>query len=220
MGLAGAFSVGAVGVLLGMDQTELLLVTTVGMAVLQVAGVWLVLRRRSHNFEAMGLVVRGSDGGYLGLGLVLQIALATLAYPFLELVGQEDGTTQVVVDQVAGATSTFLRAAVFLLVGFVGPAVEELVFRGVLLQMAEERFRPNLANLLTATIFSLVHVIGLAPGNVWASVVTLILLLLVGLVLGALTQRTGRLGPAIFTHAGYNLATLFLLYAAPSLLGS
>jgi membrane protease YdiL (CAAX protease family) len=32
-----------------------------------------------------------------------------------------------------------------------------------------------------------------------------------GLVLGLLVQRTGRLGPAIFTHAGFNLVGVLLL---------
>lgn len=219
VGLMGAFMVGGIGIGLGVSQTALLLMSTAGMALAHTFAVWHVLRRRNRSFTEMGLRTQLADGWFLALGMVLQVALALLALPFLELIGPDQSTTQVVVEEAAKVSDLGSRIGVFVLAGFLGPAAEELVFRGALLQLAERRFRPPIANLVTATIFSLVHIFGIEPGNPWASAVTLVLLFMVGLVLGALTQRHNRLGPAIFTHAGFNLASLLLLYAAPQLTG-
>ncbi len=218
-GLAGAFLLGGVGLIAGLDETGLLLLSTLGMAGAQILAVGLVLRQRGHTFGDMGLVTKPSDGAYLGLGLILQIALATLALPFLELVAPDGGPSQVVVEQVSSVTALGARVGVFLLVGLIGPLAEELVFRGTLLQLVSRRFGRVGANVATAGLFSLVHLIGLDTQNLWIAAITLTLLFLLGLVLGALTQRHGRLGPAIFTHAGYNTTTLLLLYAAPQLAG-
>lgn len=216
-GLVGATFLGGIGLAANVGETSLLLLSTIGMAMFQILALYAILRQTGHSFASMGMIAKTSDGLFLGIGLILQLALALLALPFLELMASEDGSTQVVVDQVANVSKMGARVGVFLLVGLVGPMAEELVFRGALLQLASQRFRPQTANVVTAALFSLVHVIGLDINSPWAGVVTLSLLFLLGLVLGALTLKYRRLGPAIFTHAGYNLATLMLLYAAPQL---
>jgi membrane protease YdiL (CAAX protease family) len=53
----------------------------------------------------------------------------------------------------------------------------------------------------------------------WQSaVVVLPPIFLLGLVLGWLTQRSGRLGPAIFLHSGWNLLAAFVLLLPPEFL--
>ena len=217
VGLAGAFFAGGLGLAVGIGETGLLILTTVAMSGVQLLAVWLILRRRASTYESMGLTVVPGDGRFLGLGLLLQILLAVLAFPILESLDSTEQTTQAVVEQVSQATGGGTRIAVIVLVGFLAPLAEEVVFRGVLLQVLQRKMRPAIANVTTAAVFSVVHAIGLLPGSDLAGLVTLGLLFVVGLVLGALTIRHGRLGPAIFTHAGYNLTTLLLVYAAPQL---
>jgi membrane protease YdiL (CAAX protease family) len=61
-------------------------------------------------------------------------------------------------------------------------------------------------------VFSAVHVLGLNVDRLLASaVVVLPPIFLLGLILAWLTVRTGRLGPAIFLHSGWNLLAAIVL---------
>ena len=82
------------------------------------------------------------------------------------------------------------------------PIIEELFFRGLLLRSIQNRFGPASALWGSSLIFAAVHLQALQfPA-----------LLLIGLVLGWLAQRTGRLGPSIWAHVAFNgVATLTLL---------
>jgi membrane protease YdiL (CAAX protease family) len=76
----------------------------------------------------------------------------------------------------------------------VGPFVEELLFRGVLLTALDERFGGLVAVLLSAPIFAALH------GSVWSFVP----LLFLGVALGSLTLSRRSLWPAVVLHAAYN----------------
>ena len=72
--------------------------------------------------------------------------------------------------------------------------------------------------VLTSLVFAAFHTLGLDPERLLqAAAVVLPQLFLVGLVLAWITLRTGRLGPAIFIHSGFNLlaALVFLLPPEP-----
>jgi len=83
----------------------------------------------------------------------------------------------------------------------VAPVVEELFYRGLLLRSLE-RSLPRAAALVTsALIFGAVHFeLRLLPG-----------LFIAGLVFGWLVQRSGRLGPGIFAHIGFNSVTIITM---------
>ncbi len=71
----------------------------------------------------------------------------------------------------------------------------------------------------TALVFSVFHLLGLDPTRMLqAAAVVLPQLFIVGLVLAWLTLRTGRLGPAIFVHSGFNLLAAVVLLLPPELL--
>ena len=82
------------------------------------------------------------------------------------------------------------------------PIIEELFFRGLMMRSIENRFGKAAGLWATSLIFAGVHLQALQfPA-----------LLLIGLVLGWLAQRTGRLGPSIWAHVAFNgVATLVLL---------
>ena len=84
----------------------------------------------------------------------------------------------------------------------VAPVCEELFVRGYLpaaLRAAESRF----ALLISALFFALVHGVGAA----------FLPMFLLGLLLGALVQRTDSLLAAVTVHAAYNLTVLVLSFA-------
>ena len=92
--------------------------------------------------------------------------------------------------------------------------VQEVVYRGVLLRSVASAMGPSLAVAYVALIF------GLAQASLAGAGLTLAgfaLMLLVGLVLSAVTQRTGSIVPASVAHAGLVLS-LFMI--GPALIPS
>ena len=87
----------------------------------------------------------------------------------------------------------------------VAPLVEEVVFRGFIFPVLERRWGPVAAVLLTALMFTSLHVTQL-----WGSWMAVSLILLVGLALSLVRALTGALLPAFLLHLAYN-TTLCLL---------
>ncbi|HET7718775.1 MAG TPA: CPBP family intramembrane glutamic endopeptidase, partial [Acidimicrobiales bacterium] len=81
------------------------------------------------------------------------------------------------------------------------PFAEELFFRGLLLRSVEKRWSMPVAAVASVLVFGLTHFQG----------IQLPALLLFGAVATLLVARTGRLGPAILCHVGFNAWTVFLL---------
>ena len=92
-------------------------------------------------------------------------------------------------------------AILFLFLAVGAPLVEELFFRGLLQRSLARRFGPVVAVGGSAVAFGLAHFEALQ----------LAALILFGLVLGLLADRTGRLGPGIVAHATFNAATVLTL---------
>ena len=81
------------------------------------------------------------------------------------------------------------------------PIVEELVYRGLLQRSVSSTIGPVLGLVSTSLWFALVHFSPVEyPG-----------LFVAGLVFGACVALTGRIGPAIVTHAAFNATGLFVV---------
>jgi membrane protease YdiL (CAAX protease family) len=90
---------------------------------------------------------------------------------------------------------------VFVLLAIGAPLVEELFFRGLLQRSLSRRFGRPVAIAGSAALFGLAHF----------ELLQLPALILFGVVLGVLADRTGRLGPGIVAHATFNAATVLTL---------
>lgn len=177
---------------------------------------WLLFRLKSR--PEVGFEVRPGDIGYLVLGLLFQIAMATLVTPLADALFRDHEMPQGVADQIAGADTTTLQIGLILAAVIFAPITEELMFRGVLLRSLEPRGR-RLAVVVSALAFAAVHATDLDFDLFWQSaLVVLPPIFLLGLVLGWVTQRSGRLGPAIFLHSGWNLLAAFVLLLPKDLL--
>ena len=143
----------------------------------------------------------------LVVGVLAQFVLLPALYiPIFELTGANTEELSRPAEDLAaraGGTASWLLFA--LLVGIIAPVVEELFYRGLLLRSLEKRgFAPWISVVLSATLFAAMHLQVLQfPG-----------LLLFGLLSGALAVRTGRLGPSVFAHIGFNMTTVVVLYLA------
>lgn len=181
-------------------------------------GVLWIIRARKED-PALGFAIEPRDTLYIGLGLILQIALALAFLPLAELLFPDGRPPQQVAEAIAEAdAATLIQVSLVLAAVVLAPVTEELVFRGVLIRALEHRSKTFII-VTTAAVFSLVHVLGLDTERLLASAaVVLPPIFILGAILAWLTLRTGRLGPAIFLHSGWNLLAALVLLIPTDLL--
>ena len=170
---------------------------------------WFVRRRRDADLR---FEVEPRDLGFIALGLLLQLIVALLLLPLDELLFPDGRPPQEVAETISSAdTSSLLKIALVVTAVVLAPIVEELIFRGVLLRALERR-STRVAIIVSGAIFSAVHILGVDSERILASAaVVLPPIFMLGMLLAWLTLRTGRLGPAIFLHSGWNLLAAIVL---------
>jgi membrane protease YdiL (CAAX protease family) len=198
-GFVGAALFVAVSEILGGDELSLVLALT-GQYLGHLLVLWLLSRRKDH--PDLGFAIEGRDVGYLGLGLVLQLALAVLFLPLSSLLFPDGESAQQVGTAISGLETTSARVAAMVTAVVLAPVTEELIFRGVLLKAIEQGGRRTIM-VVTSLVFAAFHLLGLDPSRMFqAAAVVLPQLFIVGLALAWVTLRSKRLGPAIFIHSG------------------
>jgi len=138
------------------------------------------------------------QAGYYVAAIALGLALPFLGGLLTQWFAQGHEVSQDI-KQLGATASPALRIPLALLVVSLGPVVEELLFRGVLLSAAVRHLPPGTAAFLTAALFACVHLPDL--GFLWYALPNLLLL---GLVLAWLRLASGSLWPAILAHAVNN----------------
>jgi membrane protease YdiL (CAAX protease family) len=94
-----------------------------------------------------------------------------------------------------------------LLTGFIlQGGLEELIIRGYIYHTLRDRWRPWIAALGSSVLFALLHL-----GNPDVSASALLNIVLAGMVLAALVERTGSLWSATLAHGAWNFAVACLL---------
>lgn len=163
--------------------------------------------RRSFGAEApdarsvarrLGLVVRPLDLPVgIAVGLGVQFAVIPVVYRLVPGSEDLDEAARRLSDSAPGTVGTVL----FVLMACVmAPVVEEILYRA-LLQRSTDWPHPAVAVGATSLVFAASHLQGLQ----------FLGLLLFGLSVGALTWRTGRVGPAIVAHVAFNAGTVVVL---------
>ena len=206
----------AIGYFIDSDDVSFVLALA-GQYVGNLGVLWLL--RRSKDNAGLGFSIEPRDVFYIGAGLGLQFILALAFLPISQWLFPDGVPPQQVAEMLGDGDATMLvRLSLIVAAVVLAPVTEELVFRGVLLRSFENHSR-RLAMVVTAAIFSAVHILGLDPDRLLASaVVVLPPIFVLGLVLAWLTLRTKRLGPAIFLHSGWNLLAAVVLLLPPELL--
>ena len=147
------------------------------------------------------------DVGWLLAGAGLVMALSWATYLFVEAVLGGDAPVQGVVQTADEAAGAAARLAVLVVSVGLAPISEELVFRGVLLSAVSRRLAPGWAAVITAAAFALTHL-----ALDFESATAVPALFVMGWVLALAVQRTGRLGPAVAAHVGFNLVGVLALF--------
>ena len=137
----------------------------------------------------------------VGIGLAVQLVAVPLLYwPIFRIFGDLD--VERPARQLADQAVTGLDVTLMLVMTVVmAPVTEEVFFRGLLQGALRDRLGTVWAVAISSVAFALTHVQG----------VQLPALLLVGVVQGVLVVRTGRLGPALWSHASFNAVTVIAL---------
>lgn len=208
-GLAGAMVLGVAGALFGdIESDTTVVLSIIGQYVGHLGVLFLIARSRQMGADSLGFEIEPRDSRYLGLGVVLQIVLVIVFIPLQNLLLPEGGNAQDVADVLEQLASPAARITAVLVSTFVAPLTEELLFRGLLLRSLVGRSRRAVI-LITALVFSLFHLLGVA--SLGAGVLVFGQIFLVGVVLAYITLKTNRLGPAIFIHSGFNLVAAVVL---------
>ncbi len=182
-------------------------VTIVGLAGLWMGflgAVFLASRTRGsgHPASDMGLRIAWWDAPVgIVIGIAGQLAVDLLYLPFEHIVPGLQHELNAPANRLTGGFHGADLAVIGVLTVVVVPVVEELFFRGLVLQSLVRLFRgvgrrlgPALAIVSTGILFALAH----------AEPVQLAGLALFGVVLSVIAYRTGRLGACMFAHAAFN----------------
>jgi uncharacterized protein len=149
--------------------------------------------------RSVGLAFAPKDAWCLLLGMALQLLVDAAYYPF-HFHGLAKSN-----DQLLGGGGGWLLLVPAVLTIVCAPLFEELFFRGVVLRGLLVAWRTvpawigvAAAVVVDAGVFGLAHL----GTDAWYQLPGLVFL---GVVLCLLAIRSGRLGPSVFTHAGFNL---------------
>lgn len=163
---------------------------------------WATTRKGHGPVLDLGWRFRWPDIPFgLVTGALVQLVAVPILYIPIRLLAPDEDLSEPARELADRATEP-LSVVMLLLITVVGaPIVEELFFRGLLLRSLERRFGPLTAVVGSSLVFGAVHF-------QWLQLPALVLF---GAVCAWLTLRSGRLGPAIWAHVGFNLVTVLAL---------
>lgn len=151
--------------------------------------------------DLFGLALRPSDLGGLLIGVATQFVVVPAIYVVVFWLFDTQDVSEAARSLTDRADDPLGVVVLILVVGFGAPFFEELFFRGLLLPAIADRFGSAVGLIGSSIIFGAVHF----------QVLQFPALVAFGLVAGALRLRSGRLGPSIAAHVGFNLVTLAVL---------
>jgi len=158
--------------------------------------------------DDFGFAMRPADVPVgLAAGFALQLVTIAVTYPVYRLLGidtdQVGKTAENLADRAVSAPQV---AVLVVMVVLIAPVVEELFYRGLVLRSMERRWGTAVAVGASSLLFASLHF-------QWFD---LLPLTLAGLAFALMRVRSGRLGPAIWTHVGFNLVAVISLVASSS----
>lgn len=214
-----AYVFGLVGVLLlsialglaGLDVETSVALLVVQLALVAFALGFLAQRSRVRGTGSLavdtGLTIRLRDWWAVPLAFVLQIGIGLISTLLaLILLGEEAPVQEI--GQVVSESETVIDVLALGLVAVVlAPLLEEILFRAVLLRGLLRRFSAQASIVISAGLFSLVHLEALDVDQLPILLDTF----LWGLVLGWFALRRGSLSVPILLHASSNLLAVVAL---------
>jgi membrane protease YdiL (CAAX protease family) len=195
IGTAGALAIGYAIAGAQPEPKHLMVPSQIAAYACWLIGVWLLFRAKGMSAWSELRMQWPSSGtlGYLALGPAIMLAVGLLA-PLLRAKDIDvNALRQILADPVARP----------MLIAFgitIGPLVEEMLFRGILLPVAARSIGIAGALALTSVPFALIH----GPQYSW-SWQHILLLVFVSVAFGVVRLRSGSTMASTLTHGAYNL---------------
>jgi uncharacterized protein len=173
---------------------------------------WLASRRQGtgHFLADLGVRFRWVDLWGIAIGLGSQFVISLLYAPFRHDIHDFNGPTDKLTGGAHGGGYLLIALATVIL----APFVEELFFRGLVFKGLARLMTPVRAGATRARgagVVLAVVVDGLLFGLAHGEWVQLAGLALFGMVLAAVSYRTGRLGMNMVSHATFNLVAVLVI---------
>jgi uncharacterized protein len=183
--------------------------TLVGLWVGFVGAPWLASRTQGtrHFLRDLGVRFRLIDLVGIGIGVGGQLLVTLMYQPFQHDIHDFNAPSQKLTGASHGAGFVVIAIATVVL----APAVEELFFRGLLLKALVRLFTPLGAGpggVRAVGVVLAVILDGLLFGVAHGEWVQLAGLATFGVILAAVSYRTGRLGMNMVAHATFNLVAI------------
>lgn len=160
------------------------------------APIWFAIKKGKGVVADLGLRMKLRDAPIgLAVGVASQLLLVPLVYFALRPLLGENDVSAAARELTDRATDPLSIALVFLIVGIGAPIAEEIYFRGMAQRIFGRRLGPWAAIVAAAAFFAATH---LQPLQFPA-------LLIFGVILGFMAWKSGRLGPALWAHVGFNV---------------
>jgi len=147
-----------------------------------------------------------SSAHWYAIAAVTGLVMPLVGGKLTELIAHGHAVPQDV-KQLGGQAGLVFRLALTLVVISIGPVVEELLFRGMLLSALLRHLRTAWAVPASAALFALVHLPDLHW--LWYALPNLVLL---GMALAWLRLRSGSLWPSVVAHGCNNLLAMAALF--------
>jgi uncharacterized protein len=190
--------------------------TLLGLWIGFIGAPWLASRTQGtrHFFRDLGVRFRVIDLVGIAIGIGGQILVAIMYAPFQHDIHDFNGPSQKLTGGSHGAG--FIVIAIFTVL--FAPMMEELFFRGLLLKSLVRLFTRLGAPGGARTVGIVLAVIldGLLFGLAHGEWVQLAGLATFGMILAAVSYRTGRLGMNMVAHASFNLVAIIAIAASGS----
>lgn len=193
------------------SQDRVLILTLVLIllqSLVMLGAVWLVVLRK-YGLAWADLGLRPVERRWYRLAPIIAVvllpAVGVINTQIQRLAGESFQNPQIYAIAPAGFNWLAL-VGMIALAGVVAPFAEELAFRGVLYPWLRQKLGVAGAAVLSGLCFAALHgVVWLVPA-----------LLLVGVALALIYERSGSLWPAVITHGVFNSIMIVVVYAALS----
>lgn len=169
--------------------------------------IYFAVRHYGHKIKDLGLTLKNFSKnifygvfGYISVIplLVVTLLITMIVVNFLGYKPPPQPVLEIFLEE--KEPNVLLYLSVF--VAVIGPVVEEIFFRGFLYSALKKELSLRWAIFISAALFSLLHahVIGFAP------------ILILGIFLAYLYEKTGSLVPCATVHILHNMAMVYLIF--------
>lgn len=162
-----------------------------------------VTARRYLRISWAELGLHGRSWTQIAIGVALGLVVMVLSTALLAAI---DLHGDVIIVRAAANGTRAWQAALFVMIALYSPVVQELIFRGLLLQGLLQRTNAAVAVTASATVFALIH-----TGSGVASVLNAFFF---GVLQGALFVRFRSLAAPIASHVAVNSVSMLRVFAA------